>query len=245
MQGSTDIRDRIIVALDFPDVERARACVTQLRGTATYLKVGMELYYRAGEAFIYELKEQGFKIFLDLKLHDIPNTVKGAAGTLTRLGVDMLNVHASGGIKMMEAAREGMLQGLSNGQKVPKLIAVTMLTSTDQQTMNYVMRINGSIEEQVIHLSKLTKLAGLDGVVASPLEVEVIKESIGADFITVTPGIRPLGTDMNDQKRVTTPEEAIQLGTDYMVIGRAITGAEHPGEAYNRILDSIQSIDSK
>lgn len=236
------LRDKIIVALDFPEVEQARACVASLHGKATYLKVGMELFYRAGDRFLHELKEQGFKIFLDLKLHDIPNTVQGAARSLTRLGVDMLTVHASGGVQMMAAAREGMLQGLASGQATPILIAITMLTSTDQQTMNDELKVSGPVEEHVVHLAQLTKQAGLDGVVSSPLEVEQIKGAVGTNFITVTPGIRPFGTAANDQKRVTTPEEAIGMGTDYMVIGRAITAADNPAEAYDRILTSIQSI---
>lgn len=241
MEASIALRDRIIVALDFPDAEQARDCVTHLRGKVTYLKVGMELYYHAGPSIIYELKEQGFKIFLDLKMHDIPNTVRGAARSLTRMGVDMFNVHASGGVQMIAAAKEGMLQGLSGGQAAPTLIGVTMLTSTDQQTMNNEMKVSGNVEDQVIHLASITKKAGLDGVVASPLEVRQIKEALGSEFLTVTPGIRPIGTDVNDQKRVTTPEDAIRLGTDYMVIGRAITTAKDPSEAYDRILASIQN----
>ncbi len=241
MNASIALRDRIIVALDFPEVDLARACVAQLRGKATYVKIGMELYYLAGPQIVHELKEQGFKIFVDLKMHDIPNTVKGAARSLTRLGVDMFNVHASGGLVMMAAAKEGLLQGLAVGQATPTLIGVTMLTSTDQQTMNTQMKVTGSVEEQVLHLARLTKQAGLDGVVASPLEVEKIKGELGSEFLTVTPGIRPLGADVNDQKRVTTPEEAIKLGTDYMVIGRAITTAENPGDAYEQIVANIQA----
>lgn len=234
-----DLRDRMIVALDFPEVEQARKCVRDLIGIATYLKVGMELYYHAGPEFIHELKEQGFKVFLDLKLHDIPNTVKGAARSITRLGVDMFNVHASGGLKMMEAALEGMEQGRSAGQSRPLLIAVTVLTSMDQRTLNEETNVNSTVEDQVLHLAALTKRAGLDGVVSSPLEVPRIKEVVGDSFITVTPGIRPAGVGEMDQKRVTTPEQAIQLGTDYMVIGRAITQAELPGEAFERIYKSI------
>lgn len=237
----TDSRDRIIVALDFPDVTKANTCVEQLNGVATYVKVGMELYYRAGEAFIYTLKEQGFKVFLDLKLHDIPNTVRGAARSLTRLEVDMFNVHAMGGIKMMDAAREGILQEVRTGMTTPLLIAVTVLTSTDQSTMNDELHIHGTVENHVLHLAHMSKHAGLDGVVASPLEVGLIKETLGAPFITVTPGIRPFGVAVNDQKRVTTPEEAIRLGTDYIVVGRAITAAEDPQLAYENIRASLQN----
>lgn len=237
--AGASLRERIIVALDFASVEEARRSVQQLKGHASYLKLGMELYYLAGPAFIYELKEQGFKLFLDLKLHDIPNTVKGASRSLARLEVDMYNVHCAGGVKMMEAAREGMEQGLSAGQAKPSLIGVTVLTSTDQAMMNNELKIMGSLENYVLYLASLSKQAGLDGVVCSPFEVPRIKKEIGDGFLAVTPGIRPSGTDANDQRRFTTPAEAVHLGADFMVIGRAITQAGDQGEAFEQIVRTI------
>jgi orotidine-5'-phosphate decarboxylase len=234
------MESKIMVALDFPLADEAYKLIDQLSDFKPFLKIGMQLYYLLGPAFIVELKKRDFPIFLDLKLHDIPNTVKGAAQSLTGLGVDIFNVHCAGGQKMMEAALEGVDKGLNSNQTAsPKVIGVTQLTSTSQQMMNNELGIPGSLEDSVVHFARLAKQSGLHGVVCSPLEIRMVKEACGEGFITVTPGIRPKETGLADQVRVTTPQEAARLGTDYMVIGRAITQAENPASAYEEIINSI------
>lgn len=233
-----DIRERIIVALDFPSMELALECANRLKGSAKYLKIGMQLYYAAGPKIIDVLKREGFQIFVDLKVHDIPNTAKGAMQSLGELGVDMVNVHAAGGMSMMQAALEGLNKGAASSGVSPLLIAVTQLTSTTKEMMNGELGISGSIEECVVRYARLAKDAGLSGVVASPLEVGSIKEACGKEFVTVTPGIRPIGSDIGDQKRITTPEMAFSLGSDYIVIGRPITGASDPAAAMEDIVRS-------
>jgi len=225
---SIDLRERTILALDFQTIGEVEQCLSQLEGQIRYVKVGMELFYAAGPEVIYSLKEQGLRIFLDIKTHDIPNTAKGAMKSLARLGVDMINVHAAGGKAMMAAAREGLEEGTPAGSPRPLLIGVTMLTSTSQTVMNQELGIPGTVEEAVLQYAALTKEAGLDGVVASPLEVPMIKKVAGGSFLTVTPGIRPKGAETGDQSRITTPEEAFDLGSDYIVIGRAVTAARDP-----------------
>jgi orotidine-5'-phosphate decarboxylase len=232
---------RIMVALDYPSAVEASQCIEVLSGTGVYVKVGMQLFYAAGLDFVRQLKEKGYYVFLDLKVHDIPNTAKGAMQSLAALGVDMVNVHAAGGKKMMEAALEGLEMGTPAGQKRPLLIAVTQLTSTSQEMMNKEIGIPGTVEDAVVRYARLAKEAGLDGVVASPKEVPFIKEACGQSFLTVTPGIRPAGADIGDQHRVTTPEEALlRLGSDYIVIGRAITKAPNPRVALEEILAGIK-----
>ncbi len=226
--ASVDLRDRTILALDFQTLGEVDACLSQLSGHVSYAKVGMELFYAAGPEVIYQLKEQGIRVFLDLKVHDIPNTARGAMRSLARLGVDMVNVHAAGGKAMMAAAREGLEEGTPAGSTRPLLIGVTMLTSTSQAVMNQEIGIPGTVEEAVLHYASLAREAGLDGVVASPLEVPMIKKVAGQSFLAVTPGIRPKGSDAGDQIRITTPEDAFQLGSDYLVIGRAVTSAKDP-----------------
>ncbi|WCK53050.1 orotidine-5'-phosphate decarboxylase [Aneurinibacillus sp. Ricciae_BoGa-3] len=233
---------RIMVALDYPGVKEASSCVQDLSGSGVYLKVGMQLYYAAGPAYVAALKENGYSVFLDLKVHDIPNTASGAMQSLASLGVDMVNVHAAGGRRMMEAAREGLEKGTPAGGKRSLLIGVTQLTSTNIETMNWEIGIPGSVEECVVRYAQLVKDSGLDGVVASPREVPLIKQACGADFLTVTPGIRPAGADAGDQQRITTPEEAIKLGSDYLVIGRAITQAAQPRQALDDIVQQISSL---
>ncbi|MFD0715165.1 orotidine-5'-phosphate decarboxylase [Paenibacillus sp. GCM10027626] len=229
-----------MVALDYPDAAAAEALLRNLEGIACYIKVGMQLYYSAGPAFVSGLKERGYLVFLDLKMHDIPNTVKGGAGSIAKLGVDMFNVHAAGGVRMMEAALEGVDAALGGGgRQRPTVIAVTQLTSTSQQVMNDEIGIAGSTEDAVIRYAKLAKQAGLDGVVASPQEVRAIKEACGERFQTITPGIRPAGVDVGDQSRIMTPREALLQGTDYMVIGRAITGAADPRQALENIIEEL------
>jgi len=225
---SIDLRERTILALDFQTIGEVEQCLSQLEGQIRYVKVGMELFYAAGPEVIYSLKEQGLRIFLDIKTHDIPNTAKGAMKSLARLGVDMINAHAAGGKAMMAAAREGLEEGTPAGSPRPLLIGVTMLTSTSQTVMNQELGIPGTVEEAVLQYAALTKEAGLDGVVASPLEVPMIKKVAGGSFLTVTPGIRPKGAEAGDQSRITTPEEAFDLGSDYIVIGRAVTAARDP-----------------
>ncbi|NTU19963.1 orotidine-5'-phosphate decarboxylase [Brevibacillus sp. HB1.2] len=238
-QQLTDIRERMIVALDFSTLDEVKKCIEPLQGHIRYVKVGMELAYAEGPAIVSFLKEKGLQVFLDLKVHDIPNTAKGAMRSLARLGADMVNVHAAGGVAMMAAAREGLEQGTAAGAARPLLIGVTMLTSTGLQTMNQELAIPGDVEDVVVHYALMTKQAGLDGVVASPLEVPMIKKAAGDTFVTVTPGIRPLGADQGDQTRITTPEQAFRLGSDYLVIGRAITGAKDPVGVWQSIVAAV------
>lgn len=238
---STDIRERMIVALDFSTLDEIKQCLQPLEGRLRYVKVGMELSYAEGPAIVHYLKEKGLKVFLDLKVHDIPNTAKGAMKSLARLGVDMVNVHAAGGVAMMEAAREGLEQGTAAGAPRPILIAVTMLTSTGKSMMNDELSIPGAVEDVVVHYAMMTKKAGLDGVVASPLEVPMIKKAAGPSFLTVTPGIRPLGADKGDQTRITTPEQAFRLGSDYIVIGRAVTQAKDSAAAWESIVQAVEA----
>ena len=229
---------KIMVALDYSSAADAEQLIKQIDGIPCYLKVGMQLFYAAGPTFVEGLKERGFKVFLDLKMHDIPNTVKGGAISITKLGVDMFNVHAAGGRAMMEAAMEGVSQ-VSSGGKRPIVIGVTQLTSTSQQVMNAEIGLAGTVEEAVIRYAQLTKQAGLDGVVASPSEVMSIKKACGQAFQTVTPGIRPLGASVDDQSRIMTPGDALKQGTDYMVIGRPITAAANPRDALQSIIEEL------
>ncbi|HEX7057535.1 MAG TPA: orotidine-5'-phosphate decarboxylase, partial [Bacilli bacterium] len=229
------------VALDYPGPAEANELLAALQGIPCMLKVGMQLFYAAGPQFIATLKEKGYRVFLDLKLHDIPHQVKGAARSITRLGVDMFNVHAAGGIAMMEAASEGVEEALAreNGLERPVLIAVTQLTSTNQQVLNGQIGIPGTIAEAVRKYARLARQAGLHGVVASALEVPEIKQACGRDFVTVTPGIRPIWAGKGDQMRVMTPREAIANGSDYIVIGRPITASADPRQALETILEEL------
>ncbi|RAP76626.1 orotidine-5'-phosphate decarboxylase [Paenibacillus montanisoli] len=232
---------RIMVALDYPDAASAEALVRSLEGIPCFMKVGMQLYYAAGPDFVRSLKERGYKVFLDLKMHDIPNTVKGGANSITKLGVDVFNVHAAGGVQMMKAAMEGVEQALAGDAKLqpPLVIAVTQLTSTSQQVLNEEIGIGGSVQDAVVRYAQLAKEAGLGGVVASPQEVQLIKAACGTEFRTITPGIRPAGADLNDQTRIMTPSQALQQGTDYMVIGRPITAAADPRQALESIIEEL------
>ncbi|MEC0090144.1 orotidine-5'-phosphate decarboxylase [Paenibacillus macquariensis] len=236
---------RLIVALDYPDATQASALVEQLQGIPCYMKVGMQLFYAAGPDFVRDLKAKGYSVFLDLKMHDIPNTVKGGAESITRLGVDMFNVHAAGGTQMMQAAYEGMNNALASDTSLTKpiIIAVTQLTSTSQAVLNEQIGVQGSIEDAVVRYAKLTASAGLDGVVASAQEVPSIGKACGKDFITVTPGIRPAGSHIGDQSRVLTPGEAIQQGSHYIVVGRPITAASNPREAAEQIIKEMMNVE--
>lgn len=241
MNDRDAIARRIMIALDVAEADAARTLLRRLEGIPCWMKVGMELFYAEGPAFVRELRRSGYAVFLDLKLHDIPNTVRGAARSITRLGVDMFNVHAAGGRAMMEAAREGVEQGMDGrgGEPKPLLIGVTQLTSTDRRMLNDEIGIPGTVEEAVLRYAKLAKEAGLAGVVASALEVVAIKERCGDGFVTVTPGIRPAGAAIGDQSRVMTPKEAFAQGTDFIVVGRPVTAAPDPRQALERIIESV------
>lgn len=224
-----------IIALDFQTYEEVETFLANFSGESLSVKVGMELFYSSGPIIVEKIKQQNHAIFLDLKLHDIPNTVKSAMISLAKLGVDMVNVHAAGGKKMMEFAREGLEIGAGSGKR-PKLIAVTQLTSTSEATMQTEQLVKASLLESVLHYSDLTKQAGLDGVVCSALEAEEIKLQNGEDFLRVTPGIRLLSDAANDQIRVVTPEKARVIGSTNIVVGRSITRANDPVKAYNQVL---------
>ncbi|SDF04743.1 orotidine-5'-phosphate decarboxylase [Sporomusa acidovorans] len=234
------IRDRLIVALDFATMAEVRQLVETLGNAVSYYKVGMQLFYGVGMECLTYLREQGKDVFLDLKMHDIPNTVAQGAASLTRLGVAMINVQASGGPAMMRAAAEKVAETAAD-LKIPrpKLIAVTVLTSMNE-TEWASLRSASSIPEQVVHLAKLAQEAGLDGVVASPQEAERIREACGPDFAIVTPGVRPQGAALNDQSRVATPAAALQAGAHYLVIGRPITAAADPRMAALAILEEMK-----
>ncbi|MGB4985471.1 MAG: orotidine-5'-phosphate decarboxylase [Erysipelotrichaceae bacterium] len=223
----------VIIALDFKNMEDTLNFLDQFKEEKPFVKIGMELFYAEGPNIVREIKKRGHKIFLDLKLHDIPNTVKKAMRNLALLDVDMVNVHASGTIEMMKAAKEGLLEG-SCGNKCPLLIAVTQLTSTNEDEMNNELLISGSIKDCVTKYALNTKEAGLDGVVCSPLEAGFVREACGALFATITPGIRFADSAKDDQKRITTPYKAREIGSHYIVVGRPITQAEDVVSAYRR-----------
>lgn len=221
----------VIIACDFASAEETYRFLDRFGEVRPYVKIGMELYYAEGPQIVRELKRRGHKIFLDLKLHDIPNTVKKAMAVLSRLDVDMCNLHAAGTIAMMEAAVEGLTR--ADGTR-PILLAVTQLTSTSEERMHEDLLIEGRIGDVVVHYAENAKRAGLDGVVCSPLEAGMVKEACGIDFLTVTPGIRFVDGAVGDQVRVTTPARAREIGTDFIVVGRPITAAEDPLAAYER-----------
>ena len=221
----------VIVALDFDSKEKTLAFLDRFTEEKPFVKIGMELFYAEGPSIVREIRARGHKIFLDLKLHDIPNTVKKAMAALSALDVDIVNVHAAGTGAMMSAA----LAGLTRPDDTrPLLIAVTQLTSTDQDMLEKELWIEKPMEEVVLHYAEIASIVGLDGVVCSPLEAGTIHERCGKNFLTVTPGVRFAGGDAGDQKRVTTPAKAKELGSDYIVVGRPITQAEDPVAAYRR-----------
>lgn len=222
----------VIIACDFPTKQKTLAFLDQFTGQKPYVKIGMELFYGEGPDVVREIKARGHKIFLDLKQHDIPNTVGSAMKNLAKLGVDMTNLHASGGIAMMQAAREGLAAGASGA--VPKLIAVTILTSISQQVLEQELMIANSLQAVVAGYAQNAQQAGLDGVVCSPLEAAAVKEARGANFLTVTPGIRWPEGDVGDQIRVTSPADVSKGGSDYIVVGRPITASQNPVQAYQR-----------
>ncbi len=221
----------VIIACDFASKEACMSFLDNFKEEKPFVKIGMELFYAEGPSIVKEIKERGHKIFLDLKLHDIPNTVKKAMSVLSSLDVDMCNLHAGGTIAMMEAAIEGLTR--SDGTR-PILLAVTQLTSTSEERMKTDLLIDKPIDEVVMHYAANAKKAGLDGVVCSPLEASKVHDVCGKDFYTITPGIRFADGDIGDQVRVTTPEKANEIGSDYIVVGRPVTAAEDPVAAYRR-----------
>ena len=223
----------VIIACDFPSAKETFRFLDLFTQEKPFLKIGMELYYAEGPSIVKEIKRRGHRIFLDLKLHDIPNTVKKAMAVLSQLDIDMTNVHAAGTIDMMRAAIEGLTR--PDGTR-PLLIAVTQLTSTSEERMQRELLINSSINDTIVQYARNAKEAGLDGVVCSPLEAGMVKEACGTEFMTVTPGVRFADGDKGDQVRVTTPARAARIGTDYIVVGRPITAAADPVGAYRRCM---------
>ena len=221
----------VIIACDFKSAEDTYAFLDKFTGRKPFVKIGMELFYAEGPSIVKEIKKRGHKIFLDLKLCDIPNTVKKAMHVLSTLDVDICNLHAFGATQMMKAAIEGLTR--EDGTR-PLLIAVTILTSTDQETLNKDMLIGEKLDETVMHYAKTAMEAGLDGVVCSPLEAKKVHENCGKNFLTVTPGIRFPDGEVGDQKRIMSPADAKAAGSDYIVVGRPITAAEDPVAAYER-----------
>ncbi|WP_026700172.1 orotidine-5'-phosphate decarboxylase [Salibacterium aidingense] len=226
----------LIIAMDFKDRTAAESFLDSFTGTPLFLKVGMELFYQEGPSLVEAWKEKGHRIFLDLKLHDIPSTVQSAARQLAALNVDLITVHAAGGIRMMEAAREGLETGTPAADSVPDCVAVTQLTSTTEKMMQEELGIPAGLEETVIHYAVNAKQAGLQGIVCSALEAPAIKEHAGRNMKAVTPGIRMKEQDRNDQKRVVTPAKARNLGSDAIVVGRSITSAEQPWQTYQDMM---------
>ena len=234
--------DRLIVALDFHTMEDIRTLVAKLGGSVSYYKVGMELFYAVGGKAVTWLRREGKHVFLDLKLHDIPNTVAGGLCSLMHLGADMLNVHASGGLTMMKTAADRLhKEAAEAGIPCPKLIAITVLTSISSAEWQGVGQTR-VLEESVLRLARLAKEAGLDGVVASPQEAEAIRAACGEDFLIVTPGVRPAGTSADDQSRIATPRAALMAGASHLVIGRPIRAADDPKAAAEAILKEIETV---
>ncbi len=221
----------VIIACDFSSAQATFDFLDKFTEEKPFVKIGMELYYAEGPSIVKEIKKRGHKIFLDLKLHDIPNTVKKSMAVLSKLDVDMTNLHAAGTIDMMKAAVEGLTR--EDGTR-PLLIAVTQLTSTSEERMQSELLINASINDTIVKYAENAKKAGLDGVVCSPLEAGMVKDSCGKEFMTVTPGVRFADGDIGDQVRVTTPAKAKEIGSDYIVVGRPITAADDPVAAYRR-----------
>ena len=226
----------VIIACDFSSAQATFDFLDRFKEEKPFVKIGMELYYAEGPSIVKEIKKRGHKIFLDLKLHDIPNTVKKSMSVLSGLDVDMTNLHAAGTIDMMKAALEGLTR--EDGTR-PILIAVTQLTSTSEERMQNELLINASINDTIVKYASNAKQAGLDGVVCSPLEAGMVKDNCGREFITVSPGVRFADGDVGDQVRVTTPARAKEIGSDYIVVGRPITAAEDPVAAYRRCVSEF------
>ncbi|NLC51395.1 MAG: orotidine-5'-phosphate decarboxylase [Firmicutes bacterium] len=235
-----DMRERLIIALDFSRADEALALVDELKDLVSFYKVGMQLFNAEGPGIIERLRKKGVKIFLDLKYHDIPNTVAGAAEVAVRQGVEMFNLHLSGGRKMVETTLARVNKTVEEtAMPRPLLLGVTVLTSLDEKTLQEEIGIRRSLKEQVLYLAKMGEAAGLDGVVASPQELGLLRRSLGESFLIVTPGVRPSWAAPNEQKRITTPEEAIQKGSDYLVVGRPVTKNASPREAAKKIITEM------
>lgn len=235
--------ERLIVALDFNNLDDAKNLVNELGDDVIFYKVGMELFYSVGAEIVRWLKEQNKKVFLDLKLFDIPNTVAGGLCSLMKLGADILNVHAAGGFEMMETAALSLrAEAARLNIPCPKLIAITVLTSIDKQDWDGMGYDKIDMTQQVLHFAKLAQFAGLDGVVSSPQEAKMIRDECGKDFLIITPGIRPIGSDIDDQTRISLPKYAIENGSNYLVVGRPIRSAENPKLAAQNILEEIKGV---
>jgi orotidine-5'-phosphate decarboxylase len=232
----------LIIALDFSEKQQVDDFLKHFKDEKLFLKVGMELFYAEGPAIINSIKNAGHDIFLDLKLHDIPNTVKGGMKSLAKLGVNLVNVHAAGGREMMEAALEGLEAGVSSGEKRPSCIAVTQLTSTSETQMQAEQLIQVPLQNSVLHYAELTHQAGLDGVVCSVQEAKLIHSRVGNGFLTISPGIRPAGNLIGDQKRIATPQFAREQGVSAIVVGRPITKAEDPLKSYLSIKQEWEGV---
>lgn len=235
-------QEKLIVALDVPDSSAAAGIFKKLKGQVSLVKIGLELYTQEGREIVERAIGEGFKVFLDLKFHDIPNTVSKAVGQAAKQGVFMTNIHCLGGLKMMQAAKkelDSLYWDDSPKKKRPLLIGVTVLTSHDEESFSKDLGVNGVIKDSVLRLARLAQTAGLDGVVASPKEIELIKANLGKDFKVITPGVRPAWASAQDQKRVMTPKEAIEKGADYIVVGRPILEAKDPGDAAKKILEEM------
>ncbi len=237
------LKNPLIIALDVDTLEEAESLVNRLQAHAGAFKVGLQLYNSVGPAVLQKLRRKNIPVFVDLKLHDIPNTVAAAARVLTGYGASILNVHAAGGCAMMRAAAEAVRQeAAKSGKERPLVTAVTILTSIDQDVFNNEVGIPGSLQDRVTAWALLAKEAGLDGVVASPKEIAAIRSACGPGFVIITPGVRPAGSAVNDQKRTMTPGEAIRLGATYLVVGRPVTAAPDPVKAVQDILKEIKEI---
>ena len=234
-------KERLVLALDVDNFKKAEELVSKLNNYVGVFKIGSQLFTAEGAKVVNMLNERGGKVFLDLKFHDIPNTVARAAEVATKSGVYIFNVHTSGGYEMMKAAAEATKKtSLALGIRKPLILGVTLLTSINQEILEKEIGIKKRLEEQVVHLAKLAKAAGLDGVVASPREIKEIRKACGENFVILTPGIRPAGKSSDDQKRIMTPREAIKLGADFLVIGRPIRNAFNPVEAAKEILKEME-----
>ena len=236
------MKKAVIIACDFASAAETFAFLDRFEGERPFVKIGMELFYAEGPAIVKELKRRGHPIFLDLKLHDIPNTVKKAMAVLSKLDVDICNLHAAGTIEMMKAALEGLTR--PDGTR-PLLVAVTQLTSTSEERMQKELLIEKPINEVIVKYAQNAKAAGLDGVVCSPLEAGMVKQACGSEFVTVTPGVRFADGDVGDQVRVTTPARASEIGTDCIVVGRPITAAADPLAAYRRCVAEFGAVAHK
>ncbi|HBG15739.1 MAG TPA: orotidine-5'-phosphate decarboxylase [Firmicutes bacterium] len=235
------MRERIIIALDVSERHALEKWAETLRTHVSWVKVGMELFYALGSEAVTYLNKQGFKVFLDLKLHDIPNTVEKAATVLVETGAAMINLHCLGGVEMMKRTAERVRKEAGmKGLTPPKLIGVTILTSISEEILKKELQINSSMKEQVLHLATIAKDAGLNGVVASPLEVQAIKDKCGDGFLTIVPGIRPAWSVVNDQRRILTPRQALDRGADFLVIGRPVLQAADPVKAVEMIINEME-----